>query len=177
MFLKSDTSKVVMSAIPIPGKGNPLSIDDMELVKRIMTELCGSGARSCRVRRSRASATPVAQRDEMAKLRRRAPDRRVEGVHARRRPAAGSLDDHEVGRPAGAGRRFIENGTCRRPEGHRRPQGLLGGGQPEYVDPVDVGPAAKANPDVEFVVYHSGYEPEDRKGPTPTRPPTSASTV
>ena len=42
MFLKSDTSKVVMSAIPIPGNGNPLSIDDMELVKRIMTELCGS---------------------------------------------------------------------------------------------------------------------------------------
>ena len=37
-----------MSAIPIPGDGNPLSIDDMELVKRIMTELCGqrAGARA-----------------------------------------------------------------------------------------------------------------------------------
>ena len=34
-----------------------------------------------------------------------------------------------------------------------------------YASPVDVGPAAKANPDVKFVVYHSGYEPEDQEGP------------
>ena len=42
IFLKSDTSKIVMSAIPIPGTGNPLSIEDMELVK--------IGRASCRER-------------------------------------------------------------------------------------------------------------------------------
>jgi hypothetical protein len=33
----------------------------------------------------------------------------------------------------------------------------LGSGS-EYSSPVDIGPAAKANPDVAFVVYHSGYD-------------------
>ncbi len=31
-------------------------------------------------------------------------------------------------------------------------------GQNPYASPVDVGPAAAANPDIAFLVYHSGYE-------------------
>jgi predicted TIM-barrel fold metal-dependent hydrolase len=30
--------------------------------------------------------------------------------------------------------------------------------QAPYSDPIDIGPAAKAHPDVNFVVYHSGFE-------------------
>jgi len=33
----------------------------------------------------------------------------------------------------------------------------LGGGSP-YSSPVDIGPVAKAHPDITFVVYHSGYD-------------------
>jgi hypothetical protein len=32
------------------------------------------------------------------------------------------------------------------------------GGGSEYSSPVDIGAAAKANPDISFVVYHSGYD-------------------
>ena len=39
----------------------------------------------------------------------------------------------------------------------------LGGGS-AYSSPVDIGPAAAANPDINFVVYHSGYD-SDAEGP------------
>jgi predicted TIM-barrel fold metal-dependent hydrolase len=32
------------------------------------------------------------------------------------------------------------------------------GGNSKWSSPVDIGPAARANPDITFVVYHSGYE-------------------
>ncbi len=118
MFLKSDTSKVVMSAIPIPGDGNPLSIDDMELVKMIMTELCGRGRVLVQGQTFPSIDDASAQRDQMATVRK----------------------DHKV-------------------------FGLVGGNNRPYASPVDVGPAAKANPDIKFVIYHSGYEPEDKEGP------------
>ncbi|MGH2728721.1 MAG: hypothetical protein ACRDKS_17255, partial [Actinomycetota bacterium] len=34
--------------------------------------------------------------------------------------------------------------------------------------PVDIGPAASQNPDVSFIVYHSGYDIGDSQGPYPT---------
>ncbi len=43
--------------------------------------------------------------------------------------------------------------------------GLVGGNNRPYASPVDVGPAAKANPDIKFVIYHSGFEPGDNEGP------------
>jgi predicted TIM-barrel fold metal-dependent hydrolase len=39
------------------------------------------------------------------------------------------------------------------------------GGNREYASPVDVGRAAKAHPDIKFVVYHSGYELGGVEGP------------
>src|SRR5206468_9591856 len=55
--------------------------------------------------------------------------------------------------------------TCALPISVHKGFGLVGGNNRPYASPVDVGPAAKANPDVKFVVYHSGYEPEDQEGP------------
>ena len=40
----------------------------------------------------------------------------------------------------------------------------LAGGNP-HASPVDIGPAAVANPDLRFVVYHSGYEARSAEGP------------
>ena len=43
LFNQSDTDMVVLSAIPIPEATNPLNPADMELARRLATELCGDG--------------------------------------------------------------------------------------------------------------------------------------
>ena len=49
----------------------------------------------------------------------------------------------------------------------------LSGGNP-FASPVDIGPAAAANPDLAFLVYHSGYETASPRGRT--TPTAAAST-
>jgi predicted TIM-barrel fold metal-dependent hydrolase len=67
------------------------------------------------------------------------------------------LDDDEVGMP------FLEEARrvgvpliC----SHKGLSGLVDAGSPR-----DVGPAAKAFPDISFLIYHSGYEPGMPEGP------------
>lgn len=67
------------------------------------------------------------------------------------------LDDDETGFP------FLEqaratgvNLVC----AHKGVSGMVASGSPS-----DVGPAAKAFPDINFVIYHSGYEPGMGEGP------------
>ena len=43
LFLRSDTAMVVLSAVPIVGDADPLSIDVMERARRVATQLCGDG--------------------------------------------------------------------------------------------------------------------------------------
>ncbi len=167
MFLKSDTSKIVMSAIPIPPDGGPLSIDDMELVKRIVTELCGRGYVLVQGQTFPSIGTAAEQRDEMEQLR---ADHKVTAwkVYTHAGGPPWWLDDHETGGDAViAGEAFLENVRAVGPKivAVHKGFGLVGGDNREYADPVDVGPAAKANPDIKFVVYHSGYEPGDTEGP------------
>jgi hypothetical protein len=165
MFLKSDTSKVVMSSIPIPGAGNPLSIDDMELVKTIMTELCGRGRVLVQGQTFPSIGSASAQRDEMAQLRK---DHNVAAwkVYTHAGGPPWWLDDHD-GSITQGGNGFIENVRAVGPKiiAVHKGFGLVGGSNRDYASPIDVGPAAKANPDVKFVVYHSGYEPGDNEGP------------
>jgi predicted TIM-barrel fold metal-dependent hydrolase len=70
------------------------------------------------------------------------------------------LDDEEVGMP------FLEQARavgvpliC----AHKGVSGMVDAGSPS-----DVGPAAKAFPDINFVIYHSGYEPGFGEGPYTT---------
>jgi hypothetical protein len=67
------------------------------------------------------------------------------------------LDDDETGMP------FLEQAravgvklVC----AHKGLSGMVDAGSPS-----DVGPAAKAFPDIDFVIYHSGYEPGQGEGP------------
>jgi hypothetical protein len=165
MFLKSDTSKVVMSSIPIPGDGNPLSIADMELVKTIMTELCGRGRVLVQGQTFPSIGDASAQRDQMAQLRK---DHNIAAwkVYTHAGGPPWWLDDHD-GSITQGGNGFIENVRAVGPKiiAVHKGFGLVGGSNRDYASPVDVGPAAKANPDIKFVVYHSGYEPGDSEGP------------
>jgi uncharacterized protein len=165
MFLKSDTSTIVMSAIPIPGDANPLSIDDMELVKRIVTELCGRGHVLLQGQTFPSIGNAAEQLDAMRALR---EDHKI-GAWKVYTHAGGPpwwLDDHEAG-VSQSGTAFLENVREVGPRivAVHKGFGLVGGNNRGYASPVDIGPAAEANPDIKFVVYHSGYEPGTEEGP------------
>ena len=67
------------------------------------------------------------------------------------------LDDNEVGMP------FLEQARALDVKlvcAHKGVSGMVDAGSPD-----DVGPAAKAFPDITFVIYHSGYEPGHDDGP------------
>ncbi len=67
------------------------------------------------------------------------------------------LDDEETGMP------FLEAARAAgvpRVCAHKGVSGLVASGSPS-----DVGPAAAAFPDIDFLIYHSGYEPGRAEGP------------
>jgi uncharacterized protein len=70
------------------------------------------------------------------------------------------FDDHDPSRPQ-IGQRFIDHVREIGPPIICTHKGIssIVGSSPELADPSDIGPAAARNPDVSFVVYHSGFEP------------------
>ena len=152
----------VLSAIPIPEQANPLNIEDMELARRLAVELCGDERVLLHGGVQPTVGPPGLQIDGMSLLVRRAPDRGVEDLHARaraglvaRRPRRGRAAGRErVPRPR-RGDRAATSCACTR----------ASRAGAEYASPVDIGPAARAHPDVRFVVYHSGFESAGDGGP------------
>jgi predicted TIM-barrel fold metal-dependent hydrolase len=70
------------------------------------------------------------------------------------------FDDHDADRPQ-IGQRFIDHVRELGPPIICTHKGIssIVGSTPELADPSDIGPAAARNPDISFVVYHSGFEP------------------
>jgi hypothetical protein len=73
------------------------------------------------------------------------------------RAAGWYLDDDEIGLP------FLERVRALGPRlvcAHKGIAGPVASAAPASASPRDIGPAAAAFPDLTFVVYHSGYEPD-----------------
>lgn len=70
-------------------------------------------------------------------------------------PTGWYLDDHDPAVPA-IGQRFIDAARDTGVPVISVHKGLSG--RDPYASPADIGPAAAANPDISFLVYHSGYE-------------------
>jgi len=161
MFIRSDTSMVALSAIPVPHEHDPLSIDVMEETRRILGALCHDDQRLLLHAKVLPTVGPLA--GALAGMREVAAAHPVSAwkmyTHL---PGPGWwLDDHEPG-AAQVGdaviRQAVELGIPRIAV-HK---GLAGG---RYASPVDIGPAAKRHPDVDFLVYHSGYQTGMTEGP------------
>lgn len=164
LFLRSDTSMAVVSALPIEGDANPQSIDDAEEARRTFAALCGDD-------RLLVHGGVFPQLGSL--------DAALEGMTAlddghdvaawkiyTHNPSPWWLDDHDAAVPQ-VGNAFLEqvattstNIVCV----HKGLGGMLGG-QADFASPVDIGPAASAHPDLRFVVYHSGYETSSPEGP------------
>ncbi len=167
MFLRSDTSMLVLSALPIYPEGSPLSPTIMDETRRIAEGLC----RDDRVllhgqvlpnvspsESSLAAMDDVAHRYRIAawKTFTHFPD--VFEHNGR----GWWLDDHDPSLPQ-VGERFIERAVRLGVPTICVHKGLSGGSP--YASPQDIGPAARAHPEANFVVYHSGFEAGVPEGP------------
>jgi hypothetical protein len=156
VFLRSDTSMAVLSALPIePGPANPLSIDIMEMTRRAMLGLCQDDRLLLHGQANPNLGAPAAALDAMSAL---AADHPIAAwktyTHA---PGPGWRLTDDIG--DGFLARAVELG---------RPivcvhKGVSGGNQ--FASPADVGPAAARHPDARIVVYHAAWESGVIEGP------------
>jgi len=160
MFIRSDTSMVVISALPIAPEGSPLSIDVMEETSRVAKALC----RDDRVL-LHAQALPnvgplQANLDAMEAMVQSHPVKAWKVFTNypdlyQRDGSAWRLDDGDPNL-AQVGDAFIEKAIEVGVPTICSHKGLSGGSP--YATPADIGGAAHKHPDANFVVYHSGFD-------------------
>jgi hypothetical protein len=166
-FIRSDTDVVVLSALPIYPQGSPLSPRIMEETRRIVEGLCRD-ERVLLHGQVLPNVGPLhSVLDGMEDTVRRYPIRAWKTfTHFPDffEPGGGAwwLDDHERGLPA-VGEPFIRKSVDLGIRTICVHKGFSGGSR--YSSPEDVGPAARMYPDVNLVVYHSGYESGTFEGP------------
>lgn len=160
LYNKSDTNVVVISALPFAG--SPLDSTVMKQTIELADRLCGD-KRTLMQGEAHPGAGPIEQTlENMATL----SQSLTFGAWKTYTHAGGKgwfLDDSDPAAPQ-VGRKFIEQARTLGPNVIAVHKGFPGiGGDAKYSDPVDVGPAAAAYPDMNFVVYHSGFEGTSRK--------------
>lgn len=166
IFVRSDTNMVALAGLPIAPRGSPLSAKIMEETRRVAEGLC-QDERVVLHALALPNVGPLSGN----------LDAMEEGV--RRYPIAawkvfthypdlyeGSgrgwrLDDGEGGLPE-VGSAFIRKAVELGVPRITVHKGLSGS---RLASPADVGPAARAHPDVDFIVYHSGFEAGTAEGP------------
>ena len=165
VFLRSDTTMAVVSAVPIVPEGSPLSPAVMAEAVRVIDRLCGDGRillHSLVTPNLTETAASVAAMEQAVAQYEVAAWKAYTHFRGPEGAAPWRLDDatgEQLLRTAvelGVPRVCIHKG--------------LSGGNPA-ASPDDMGPAARAHPDVDLVAYHSGYDTGVDEGPyDPARP-------
>ncbi len=162
IFIRSDTTMVALSGLPINPEGSPLSNEIMEETRQLVVALSGDERVVVNALALPQTAPIGSVLDEMSRT---VAEHRVAGwkTFTHFPPGMGWwLDDHDPRLPQ-VGDLFLQHlvdiGTpilfVHKGLSNNTPLG----------SPVDVGPAAAHHPDVSFVVYHSGFEVASREGP------------
>jgi uncharacterized protein len=155
IFLNSDTTMMVLSALPIVARDHPLSIEVMEQARELADRLCGPGRL---LLHGQANPSLGVLEDTLAGMTDLVRDHPIAAwkVYTHTAGPPWRLDD-AVGtgflnqaRVLGVPRVCVHKGVS---------------GNDPWSSPADIGPAAAAHPDLTFVVYHSGWEPEVVEGP------------
>lgn len=166
VFVRSDTTMAVLSALPAPGLGG-LASEDMVHAIDVATRLGCDGRvlmhGGAYPHRGPLEPALLAMDDARERY-----DLAAWKIYTMT-PVASHFyfDDHDPSRPQ-IGQRFIDHVRDVGPPIICTHKGIssIVGSSPELADPSDIGPAAARNPDVSFVVYHSGFEPNGGgKGP------------
>jgi hypothetical protein len=167
VFGRSDTTVAVLSALPILGDGaiDPLSAEVMDKAREDLVKICGDGRVLVQGHAWVNIGDINAALEAMEKELERFPVSAWKTYTHVGVAGAYFLDDHD---PAGlqVGEAFLSKVEEIGPKIVCVHKGFAGiGGDPHYSDPVDIGPAAKNHPDINFCVYHSGFEPSAGEGP------------
>ena len=171
VFLKSDTSMVVLSGLPIAPEGSPQSTELMDETRRLAAALCHDSRVLLQAQALPNVGSLAANLDAMAatvakypvvawKVFTNYPDLYDGSGNAWR------LDDGDPALPQ-VGNVFIEQAKrlgVRVITAHKGLSTTLGYTS-AHASPADFGPAARGHPDVAFVVYHSGWETNVVEGP------------
>jgi predicted TIM-barrel fold metal-dependent hydrolase len=167
MFLRSDTTMLSLSALPIYPEGSPLSLEIMDETRKMAEILC----RDERVLLHGQALPNVGHLEANLNA--------MEAVAGRFPIVAWKtfthfpdlyehngngwwLDDHERGVPQ-VGEAFIRRAIDVGVPIICVHKGLSRGSR--FASPADIGPAAKRHPHARFVVYHSGFEARGYEGP------------
>jgi uncharacterized protein len=161
MFVRSDTSMLVLSALPIAPERSPLSHEVMDETRRAAEALC-------RDERILLHGQALPNLGDLG-----ANLEAMEDVATRFRIAGWKTFTHfpdAFGQPGNGwwlddptGDRFIDRAVRIGTPIVCVHKGLSGGSG--YASPRDVGPAARNHPEASFVVYHSGFEVGITEGP------------
>jgi predicted TIM-barrel fold metal-dependent hydrolase len=146
IFVGGDTTVACLSGFPAPRANDAPSIEARKKIKDIVDELSGSPRMVIH-----ANVRPIEGKAELDAME---MDLRSFPVAAWKiYPEAKGLDTDDVGRP------FIERARQLGVKVIAAHRGLTGDGSwNENVSPRDVAVAAKASPDVSFLVYHGGFQ-------------------
>ncbi len=161
LFLRSDTNVAVVSAVPAAGLDGPLSPARMDEARRAADALCGDGRLLMHGQATPQIGELSARLDEMDDLVARYPISSWK-VYTHTPVRGWFLDDHDAAAPQ-VGQAFLDRARESGVTTVSVHKGLSG--RDTFASPVDIGPAAKANPDIDFVVYHSGFENAVPEGP------------
>ena len=165
MFLRSDTSMVVLSGLPIHPEGSPLSMEVMAETRRVALGLARDDRVLLHAQLLPHLADPQAGFEAMEQV---VADHRIAGWKTFTHfadPVSGNhyyLDDHDSSAPQ-VGRAFIEKSLELGIRIICVHKGLSGGSR--WASPVDIGPVARDYPEMNFVVYHCGFETAITEGP------------
>ncbi len=151
VFLRSDTTVAVLSAIPVVADPDPLSAEVMAKARAAAERLCGDGRVLVQGHATPNLGAAGAALDAM-RAEASAFDLAAWKAYTHVGPGW-TLDDHAG---AAVGERFLALVEELGPPIVCVHKGLSGGAP--FAAPDDIGPAAAAHPDIAFVVYHSAYE-------------------
>ena len=160
VFERSDTTMAVLSAVPVVGEPRPLSEAVMTRASERAEELCGDGRVLIQGHAVPNIGDPTAALEAMEATAERY-DLAAWKTYTHAGPAW-RLDDD-------LGERFLALVERVGPPVVAVHKGLSG--REQAASPADIGPAARAHPDIAFCVYHSAFERGVDEGPyTPGRP-------
>jgi predicted TIM-barrel fold metal-dependent hydrolase len=162
IFVRSDTTMVALSGLPILPEGSPLSAEVMEDTRRMVQALSGDE----RVVVNALALPQTAPIESVVEeMERTVAENVIAGWKTFTHFPSGIhwwLDDHDPDLPQ-VGDRFLDELERLGAPVLFVHKGLSD--RSRYGSPEDIGPAARNHPNVKFVVYHSGYEVAQREGP------------